>query len=487
VPVTPAIFRFMIKRLSHIIFLVALFVTPDIYAQQQPPLFKIEKMPFNTGMFSEISPVIYKDGVLFCSSRRFSALTDRTSFDGRRLYNIYFVQKKDTTDWNKPFEIKSQRSSFFNNGPFCVAPDGRTIYFSSEIETSRIAKRRTFTNHIGLFVGVMSGGSIDSVRPFKYNSNQYDIGQPSISRDGKYLYFASDMPGGQGKSDLYYCELVNNEWSDPVNLGPEVNSPGSENYPFISSTNRLYFSSDRPGGKGMLDVYYTFLNYGKWEQPVPLSEPVNSPFDDFAFVSAGDQQTGYFSSGRSGNDDIYKFKSTIIRKSSCDTLVENYYCYRFEEENAMKYDSIPFRYEWRFGDGEKATGAVVEHCYKGPGTYQVHLDVVNLITNEVTYNEKSETLELTAEEQPYISAPDRIYEGRMIKMSADSTNLPGWDITQYYWNFGDETVAVGKDVNKSYLRAGIYNIQLIVSTRPMPDGTKREACVSKDIIVIKQP
>jgi len=477
----------MIKRLSHIIFLVALLISPDTYAQQQPPLFKIKKMPFNTGMFSEISPVIFRDGILFCSSRRFSAITDRTSFDGRRLYNIYFVEEKDTSDWSKPVEIKSRRSSYFNNGPLCVAPDGRTVYFSSEIETSRIASKRNFTNHIGIFTGVISGDRLDSVRPFKYNSTQYDIGQPSISNDGKYLYFASDMPGGQGKSDLYYCELVNNDWTEPVNLGSVVNSPGTENYPFISSTGRLYFSSDRPGGDGMLDVYYTFMNYGKWVSPIHLTEPVNSPYDDFAFVSAGDQQTGYFTSSRSGNDDIYKFTSTIIRKASCDTLVENYYCYRFEEENAVKFDTIPFRYEWRFGDGEKATGAVVEHCYKGPGTYQVHLDVVNLITNEVTYNEKSETLELTAEVQPYISAPDSIPQGSMIKMSADSTNLPGWNIEQYYWNFGDETIAVGKDVNKSYMRPGIFNIQLIVSTRPMPDGTKREACVSKNIIVIKKP
>ncbi|HKK42399.1 MAG TPA: PKD domain-containing protein [Bacteroidales bacterium] len=477
----------MIKRLSHILLFFALLVPANTFAQQQPSLFKIQKLPFNTGMFSEISPVIFRDGILFCSNRRFSAITDRTSFDGRRLYNIYFAEREDTSDWRKPVEIKSSRSSFFNNGPLCVAPDGRTVYFSSEIETSRIATKRNFTNHIGIFKGIISGDRLDSVSPFKYNSTEYDIGQPSISKDGKYLYFASDMPGGQGKSDLYYCEFVNNEWSKPVNLGPGVNSPETENYPFISPSGRLYFSSDRPGGDGKLDVYYTFMIYGKWEPPVHLAEPVNSPSDDFAFVSSDDQQTGYFSSGRSGNDDIYKFTSTIIRKASCDTLVEDFYCFRFEEENAMKYDSMPFRYEWRFGDGEKATGVVVEHCYKGPGTYQVHLDVVNLVTNEVKYNEKSETLELTATVQPYISAPDSIPQGRMISMNADSTNLPGWNIAQYYWNFGDETVAIGKDVNKSYLRPGVYNIQLIVSTRPMPDGTKREACVSKNIIVFKQP
>jgi hypothetical protein len=457
------------------------------YAQQQPSVYKVIKMSFNTGEFSEISPVMVKDGILFCSSRRFSALRDRTTFDNRRLYNIYLVEGKDSADWRKPVELTSQRSTFFNNGPLCIAPDGNTVYFTSEVETGKAATKRNFKNHSGIFIADMSGTSLNNVRPFKYNDPQYDLGQPSISADGKYLYFASDMPGGQGKSDLYYCELVNGEWSAPVNLGPVVNSPDVENYPNIHPSGRLYFSSDRPGGMGKLDIYYTSMNYGKWEAPELLPEPINSTYDDFAFVAAGDQQTGYFSSSRSGNDDIYKFVSTIIRKAKFDTLVENSYCYRFVEENAVKFDTLPFRYEWRFGDGEKGTGAVVEHCFKEPGTYQVHLDVVNLITKEIMYNEKSEILELTAIEQPYISAPDKIETGKMIKMSADSTNLPGWEIAQYYWNFGDQTIGVGKEVDKNYMKPGTYNIQLIVTTRPEAGGMTREACISKNIIVMQKP
>ncbi len=89
-----------------------------------------------------------------------------------------------------------------------------------------------------------------------------------------------------------------------------------------------------------------------------------------------------FSSNRLRNDDIYEFITTIIRKSSCNPLEKNNYCYEFVEENAIKYDTMPFRYEWRFGDGKDAVGARVEHCYSGPGTYNVQLDVVNLVTKE---------------------------------------------------------------------------------------------------------
>ena len=148
---------------------------------------------------------------------------------------------------------------------------------------------------------------------------------------------------------------------------------------------------------------------------------------------------------------------------------------------------MPFRYEWKFGDGSKGTGMVVEHCFSGPGTYTVQLDVVNLITKEVTYNEKSETVEVTEIEQPYISSPDRIGTNQMISLNADSTNLPGWKISQYYWNFGDETIAIGKDVSKSFTKPGSYNIQLIISAEPDASGNAREGCVSKNIVVFRQP
>ena len=124
------------------------------------------------------------------------------------------------------------------------------------------------------------------------------------------------------------------------------------------------------------------LYNGSWEDPFLLPEPINSTSDDFAFVAEPNLQTGYFTSNRRKDDDIYEFTSTIIRKASCDTLAENNYCYRFIEENAVKYDTMPFRYEWKFGDGSNATGPVVEHCFSGPGTYIVQLDVVNLITKE---------------------------------------------------------------------------------------------------------
>jgi hypothetical protein len=478
----------MAKRAIYILILSLSF--PLLSAQvisQQPSVYTVKRMSFNITGFNNISPVIVHDGIIFCSDRRFSGIEDRTGFDGRRLYNIYLAEKKDTSGFRKPRVLKTDRSNKFNNGPLCFAPDGKTVYFTSEVETGKIAENRNFKNHSGIFIADLSGNELVSIRPFKFNDPKFDVGQPSVSKDGKHLFFASDMPGGLGGSDLYSCELKNGDWDAPVNLGPKVNSPESENYPYMHPSGKLYFTSNRPGGMGNLDVYFTTLINGAWEEPYLLPEPINSSSDDFAFVAEDNLQKGYFSSNRGSEDDIYQFVSNIIRKASCDTLEENNFCYRFFEENAVKYDTMPFRYEWKFGDGNKATGPVVEHCFDGPGTYMVQLDVVNLITKEVTYNEKSETVVVTEIEQPYISAPDSIGTNQRITLSAAKTNLPGWNISQYYWNFGDETIGVGMDIEKSFTKPGTYNIQLIVSAAPEPGGSTREACISKNIVVFRQP
>src|SRR5664279_2420370 len=324
------------KKILNIISVVLMVYFGSLRTEAQNlSIYEVKRMPFNINGFNNISPVIVKDGILFCSDRRFSGFKDRTSFDGRRLYNIYLAGIKDTS-FEKPLAIKSERSNKFNNGPLCIAPDGKTIYFTSETETGKIALNKKFKNHSGIFIGELSGSEVLSLQPFKYNDPDYDVGQPSISKDGKYLFFASDKPGGNGGSDLYYCEFINGEWSQPVNLGPNVNSSRSENFPFMHPSGKLFFASDRPGGVGKMDIYVTSLVNGSWGVPVHLPEPINSQSDDFAFVADGNLQTGYFSSNRGSGDNIYKFTSTIIRKAVCDTLEENNYCYRFFEENAVK-------------------------------------------------------------------------------------------------------------------------------------------------------
>lgn len=474
------------KRRFHILLicLLTVIIITDISAQEAQP-YTVTRLNINSAAYNEISPVIYRDGLIFCSDRRFSGLTDRTSFDGRRLFSLFYSERIDSSNWKKPEEIKNERTSLFNNGPICIAADGRTVYFTSEIETGVPSRDRRFRNRSGIFSADLEGLSMSGIKPFKYNSQDYDVGQPSLSEDGRFLFFASDMPGGSGGSDLYYCELIDGEWGDPVNLGPIVNSPGIENYPHYSA-GKLYYTSDREGGVGGLDLYQTSWTSEGWSIPVLLPEPINSSSDDFALVVSDSQQSGFFASNRRKNDDIYEFTSNIISKADCPTQRENSYCYEFVEENAVKYDSLPFKYEWKFGDGTKAEGPVVIHCYSAPGAYHVQLDVVNLVTQEVLDNIRSDILLVEDYKQPYITCHDTVTVEKTFVLSSKKTNLPGWEITNYYWNFGDGTIANGDIVEKQYKTPGTYMIQLIVTARPGSDGIVREACSTKRIVITQR-
>jgi hypothetical protein len=480
----------MTRNSPYIIILLIILASSELLVTgQQPSVYKVNRLSFNTKAFNEMSPLMLDNAIIFCSDRRLSGIKDRTTFDGRRLFNFYRVERKDSSEWMKVIELKSERSSLFNSGPSSLDPDGRTLYFTSEIETGDAVKNKNFRNRNGIFMAYITGTTISSIHPFRYNNEKYDVGQPSVSSDGQFLFFASDMPGGFGGSDLYYCRNVNDDWSEPVNLGPKINSAATENYPFSHSSGKLFFSSNRPGGFGGMDIYSsTFIN-GEWQEPVLLKEPVNSKNDDFSIFADSNLQKGFFTSNREGSDDIWEFESTIIRMASCDTITENSYCYRFIEENAVKFDTLPmpYRFEWKFGDGNTASGATVEHCYKGPGTYIVQLDVVNLITKEITYNEKTDTLEVSEIIQPYISSPDTAVAGKEILLNADKTNLPGWKIARFYWNFGDESVATGNDVSKVYTIPGIYNIQLIVTSEEEQGVKPKEACISKNIFILNKP
>ena len=458
---------------------------------QNKPSYEVERLPVSSDVFNDMAPVIVADGLLFCSNRRNSLVKTNRTWEEDWLYDIYLAEKSPEGRYRTPKIFSKELSSVVNEGPLCFTPDGNTVYFTRSIEAGKGARKKSMKNRNGIFIADKQGESWVNLREFEYNNPDYHVAHPSISSDGRFLFFASDMPGGLGKSDIWYCEFVNSRWSEPVNAGPAVNTKDAELYPNMHASGRLYFSSDRqparPGPYGGLDIYYSTVAFGEWTEPVLLGEPINSTADDFAFAAYSDGQTGYFSSSRRRSDDIYSFKSIIIRKDDCSPLEINSFCYEFYEVNAVKYDTIPFEFEWDFGDGNKAKGVRAEHCFDGPGTYMVSLNSVNLVTGEIQYNEVTYELVIELIEQAYITGRDTLAVGEAAQFDALETHLPGWNIGNYYWNFGDETVAEGDRVNKSYLQTGVFDIQLIVSTAPDRGGVVQESCVSKRVVVVRNP
>lgn len=477
-------------RISLYIGIVVLGLSlPQIVYGQSKPNYEVERLPVSSDVFSDIAPVIVQDGIIFCSTRKSSIVKDYSTYDGDRLYDIYFAELDANGKFKSPRQFSKELNSVFNEGPLCFSADGKTLFFTRNIELGKSSHKRSKPNFTGIFIADKQGDLWVNIRPFEHNNPSYNIGHPSISSDGKMMFFASDKPGGKGGFDIYYCELIDNKWSLPVNAGDKINTAQNEGYPNMHPSGRLYFSSNRPpnrkGDFGGQDIYFSVSYNGEWSDPILLGEPINSSYDDFAFSAYPDGQSGYFTSSRKRSDNIYKFASVIIRKESCSPLEINSFCYDFYEVNAVKFDTVPFQYEWDFGDGEKSLGAKAYHCFSGPGTYIVRLNVLDLVTNQIQYNEVTYELEITLIEQPYITAPDTCIVGEQVIFSSKETNLPGWNIGRYYWNYGDESADEGVEVPKVFLLPGTYDVQLIVSTEPDKEGVIKEGCVSKKIVVLR--
>jgi len=475
--------RRLLKHIAIVLFAITGPLT--LLSGQARGTFEVTHISKVSSASDDMAPVILNDGILFCSNRKANPFLTKKNLEGVRLYELYFAPFSEEGEPVSPARFAPGLVKDANIGPASITTDGNTLYFTRNLSEGRkLGKRQS--NRLGIFTARRSGSQWTDITPLEFNNPEYNLSYPFVSADGRYLFFCSDMPGGEGKYDIYMCESLDGRWSMPVNLGPEVNSSAAEIHPFLHSSGRLYFASDRTGGKGGLDIWFSNLAYGAWTPPVAMDEPVNSEADDFAFYAAQGGMQGYFASNRRKfNDDIFSFASTIIRWSACDTLQKNSYCYEFIEENALKQDTIKtgFRWEWNFGDGTRAAGITAEHCYSGPGIYDVSLDIVNLITGGIEKRQASYELEIADIEQPVITSPDTIMTGETLILNAGATYLPGMKIDRYYWNFGDETVATGLEVSKVYAIPGRYNIQLIVSSTPDAGGVVREVCVCKDIIV----
>jgi outer membrane protein OmpA-like peptidoglycan-associated protein len=144
---------------------------------------------------------------------------------------------------------------------------------------------------------------------FNLNNENYSVGHPTLSEDGKTLYYVSDMPGGYGGKDIYRATLQpDNCWGKAENLGAEVNSSGDELFPYIHNDGTLYFSSNMHNNLGGLDVFSTHeIKGNSWSEPENLNYPLNSSEDDFGFSINSDHKTGFVSSSRASSDKIYSF------------------------------------------------------------------------------------------------------------------------------------------------------------------------------------
>ncbi len=201
----------------------------------------------------------------------------------------------------------------FHEGNVAITADGKRMYFDrNDYYNGKYKKSEEGINQINLYYSENIDGKWKGVKSVHFNSSEYSTGQPALSPDGNTLYFVSDKPGGKGMSDLYKV-AVNKDGTlgTPQRLGDHINTEGKEVFPYVDSNGNLYFSSDGHMGIGGLDVFYAEAKGGNFGSPLNIGRDVNSPGDDFAFKFDPNTQEGYVSSNRdggAGSDDLYQIK-----------------------------------------------------------------------------------------------------------------------------------------------------------------------------------
>lgn len=253
--------------------------------------------------------------VYFVSARKKKALIHRDwTWNNRRFLDLYKATP-ESKELTNPSIMKKKVNSKFHEGPVAFTPDGKTVFFTrNNISKGKMRKDQKGIQNLKMYVAPVDvNGTWGSEKEIAFNSKDYSVGHPSIAKDGKTLYFASDMPGTLGGADIWKCPInPDGSLGKAENLGKSINTEGQEMFPWISPDGNLFFSSNGQIGLGGLDVFVC-LNDGKSGvgNPINVGMPVNSSADDFSLSVNPDGMTGYFSSNRvggSGDDDIYWFK-----------------------------------------------------------------------------------------------------------------------------------------------------------------------------------
>ena len=282
--------------------------------KQNPTLYQVRKMDLFNSRYSDFSPMLTGDDydkLYFASSRAKKVNKDSLSaITGQLTNNLYLAEKDEKGAWKKPVELEDAINTKFDEGTPSFSSDGNTMYYTycaSDPLDSRTAE---------IYMSDRSGASWGiGVRINLFKDSVTNFAHPSLSPDGKYIYFVAEF-GGYGGKDIYRARLIGlNDFSGIENLGPQINTPGDEMFPYIRDSVTLYFASNGHPGLGGLDLFKATLDsLGVWHVE-NMGAPVNSMGDDFGITFEGAKERGFFSSNRNdarGFDNIYSFERPTI-------------------------------------------------------------------------------------------------------------------------------------------------------------------------------
>lgn len=272
--------------------------------------------------FSDYAPSFdYKGNIVFASSRsKNSKLHEWNKMPFLDLFSSKINDDNISTKESK--KLKGKINSKYHESSTSFTKDGNTMYFTrNNFTNNKLGKSRKGVVLLKLYKATFINEKWTNIEELPFNSDNYSISHPALSPDDKQLFFASDMRGTRGKSDLFVVDILpGGGYGKPRNLGDSINTEGRETFPYVSNSGQLYFASDGHVGLGGLDVFVAIPKEENSYEVFNVGRPINSPKDDFSFVIDEENRTGYFASNRKGgkgNDDIYSFKQTEELITSC--------------------------------------------------------------------------------------------------------------------------------------------------------------------------
>ena len=244
--------------------------------------------------------------------------------NGQRFLELYVADILPDGQLTNEKSLKGEVNTRYHEADVVFTKDKKTVYFTrNNYYNKMLARDSRETTNLAMFKATINEkGRWVNIIPMPFNNVQYSVGHPALSDDERTLFFISDMPGSLGQTDIFKVEINQSGFGNPQNLGPKINTSSKEFSPYIDG-DVIYFSSDRPGGMGKLDIYATKLAEFT-PNPILLNAPINSTSDDFTFIINRSKRVGYVSSNRGGgkgDDDIYYFIEEEPVEFKCKQII----------------------------------------------------------------------------------------------------------------------------------------------------------------------
>lgn len=271
---------------------------------------RMDKFNSRRGEFSPMLAGTDYDQLYFASSRSKDKDQKISAITGQNNNNFYVVKKDEQGNWLQPEELEDEVNTEFDEGTPSFSPDGNTMYYtycSQAPEGDRTAEIYMSSRSSAKWG---KGSRVEIVK-----DSVTALAHPSVSPDGRWLYFVSDAVGGQGGKDIFRARISGNDFGPMENLGEEINTPGDEMFPYVRDSVTLYFASNGHPGMGGLDIFKATLDSTEHWHVENMRSPINSNGDDFGITFEGNRERGFFSSNRNdarGYDHLYSFELPVI-------------------------------------------------------------------------------------------------------------------------------------------------------------------------------